>query len=70
MPAKRVLISIDERLLARIDEARARRDMTRSGYPAQLAVHDLEPGSGSGGDPRITAALAKIEQLIGGTGKP
>lgn len=67
MPAKRVLISIDERLLARIDEARARRDMTRSGYLAQLAARDLEPGSAGGGDPRVTAALAKIERLIGGS---
>ncbi|HJP71597.1 MAG TPA: ribbon-helix-helix protein, CopG family [Candidatus Limnocylindria bacterium] len=69
MPAKRVLISIDEQLLARIDEARARREMTRSGYLAQLAARDLEPGSGGGGDPRVKAALAKIEKLIGGTDK-
>ncbi len=42
MPAKRVLISVDERLLARIDEWCARRGYTRSGYLARLAAADLD----------------------------
>ena len=46
MTAKRVLISVDERLLERIDTAVARRGLTRSGYLAQLASADLEHGGG------------------------
>jgi metal-responsive CopG/Arc/MetJ family transcriptional regulator len=42
MPAKRVLISIDERLLERIDASCRERGLTRSGYLAQLAAGDLE----------------------------
>ena len=46
MPAKRVLISIDERLLDRIDRAARRKGMTRSGYLAELASRDIGPGGG------------------------
>jgi hypothetical protein len=52
MPAKRVLISIDERLLTRIDQAVERRGLTRSGYLAQLASADLDT------QPRPTTASA------------
>jgi metal-responsive CopG/Arc/MetJ family transcriptional regulator len=42
MPAKRVLISIDERVLARIDEAVQRSGQTRSGFLAQAAIARIE----------------------------
>lgn len=42
MPAKRVLISIDERILARIDEAVRRSGQTRSGFLAQAAIAQIE----------------------------
>lgn len=66
MPAKRVLISIDERLLARIDETCERKGLSRSAYLAQLAAVDLESGSGPGADPRVRAALATMDQLFAG----
>lgn len=67
MPAKRVLISIDERLLARIDDACARRRLTRSAYLARLADADLAGVHGPGRDPAVRAALAAIDdQLAGG----
>jgi metal-responsive CopG/Arc/MetJ family transcriptional regulator len=44
MPAKRVLISIDERILARIDEAAQRTGQTRSGFLAQAAMAQIEGG--------------------------
>jgi metal-responsive CopG/Arc/MetJ family transcriptional regulator len=47
MPAKRVLISIDPRLLERIDESCRERGLTRSGYLARLAEGDLERESNS-----------------------
>jgi metal-responsive CopG/Arc/MetJ family transcriptional regulator len=45
MPAKRVLISIDERILARIDDAAQRTGQTRSGFLAQAAMAQIEGGS-------------------------
>ena len=51
MPAKRVLISIDERILARIDDAAQRSGQTRSGFLAQAAIAQIdgnEPARSSG----------------------
>lgn len=64
MTAKRVLISINERLLDRIDAEVARRGLTRSGYLAQLASADIEVATGSGNEPEATAALRKIDDLF------
>jgi metal-responsive CopG/Arc/MetJ family transcriptional regulator len=44
MPAKRVLISIDERILARIDDAARRNGQTRSGFLAQAAIAQIDGG--------------------------
>jgi len=56
MPAKRVLISIDERTLARIDAAARRSGQTRSGFLAQAAMAQID-GGGSGSEPRAESAL-------------
>jgi metal-responsive CopG/Arc/MetJ family transcriptional regulator len=64
MTAKRVLISIDERLLARIDASVARRGLTRSGYLAHLAAADLEADRGAGADPAVSKALRGVEDLF------
>ncbi len=64
MPAKRVLISIDERLLDRIDDACARRGLSRSAYLAQLANADLVGSVGPGADPAVRSALATIDVLV------
>lgn len=66
MPAKRVLISIDERLLARIDDACARRGLSRSAYLAQLADADLVGGLGPGADPDVRDALAALDAILKG----
>ena len=58
MTAKRVLISIDERLLVRVDQAARRSGMTRSAYLAQLASRDLDGGGGPGGGSGAKAASA------------
>jgi len=55
MPAKRVLISIDERILARIDDAAQRTGQTRSGFLAQAAIAQIEAG-GEVRSPERTAA--------------
>jgi hypothetical protein len=64
MPAKRVLISIDERLLNRIDDACARNGVSRSAYLAQLADADLGGGRGPGATPEARAALATLDALL------
>ncbi len=64
MPAKRVLISLEERLLGRIDDACARRNVSRSAYLAQLAEADLVAGIGPGADPTVRLALATIDGLV------
>ncbi len=65
MAAKRVLISIDERLLARIDAACERRGMSRSAFLAESASRDLEGGTGPGASPGVRGALATLDQLLG-----
>ncbi len=63
MPAKRVLISIDEQLLDRLDRAAVRGGLTRSGLIASLASQWLEPRHGPGADADVRAALASIDDL-------
>jgi hypothetical protein len=63
--AKRVLISIDERLLVRVDRAASRRGLTRSGYLAELATRDI--GGGPGVDPGVAAAMRALDDLFAGT---
>ncbi|HEX7171345.1 MAG TPA: type II toxin-antitoxin system HicB family antitoxin [Candidatus Limnocylindria bacterium] len=64
MVAKRVLISIDERLLERIDEAADRLGMTRSAFLAQSAAREVDGGAGPGADPRVRASLAALDRLL------
>lgn len=64
MPAKRVLISIDDRLLERIDERADRLGLSRSAYVAQLANADLTGGTGPGADPSVRAALTSLDDLL------
>jgi hypothetical protein len=64
MTAKRVLISIDERLLARIDSAVTRRGLTRSGYLAQLASADLEGAAGPGIDAAVGRTIREVDDLF------
>lgn len=68
MPAKRVLISIDERLLARIGDRVEQRGTTRSAYLAQLADADLGSSGGPGADPTVHAALHAIDALFAEAG--
>ena len=66
MPAKRVLISIDERLLARVDQRVQRLGLTRSGYLAQLASADLDGERGPGPRDATRSALRGVEDMFRG----
>ena len=46
MPAKRVLISVDERILERIDDAARRNGLTRSRFLALAAMAQIEGREG------------------------
>ncbi len=64
MPAKRVLISIDDRLLDRLDHSAARLGLTRSGYLANLVSEAVDARHSPGADPDVRAALAAIDRLF------
>lgn len=64
MGTKRVLISIDERLLDRVDRAARSAGTTRSGYFAQLADAELAGSVGPGADPSVQAALRAIDAIL------
>ena len=62
MAAKRVLISIDERTLARIDGAARERGMTRSGFLARAAMAQIE-GEEAGARPTSAAGVEALEEV-------
>ena len=67
----KVLVSLDDRLLKRIDRAAKSRGLTRSAYLAELAKRDLANTNGPGADPSVRAALRKLDRLFaeaGGSG--
>lgn len=61
----KVLVSIDERLLRRIDRIARARGLTRSAYLAQLAEGDLARASGPGRSPVARRALRELDKLFG-----
>ena len=62
MPAKRVLISIQEHLLVRVDERAARLGIGRSTYLAQLAAADLEGAQGRSADQDARTGIVDIKR--------
>jgi DNA-binding phage protein len=64
----KVLISLDDNLLRRIDRTVRERGMTRSAYVAELAERDLEQQLGPGADPEVHAALARLTELFARAG--
>lgn len=64
MAVRRVLISIDERLLERVDREARRVGTTRSGYLAQLVDAQLTGTVGPGADPAVHAALRAIDAIL------
>lgn len=55
----KVLLSVDERLLRRIDRRARAKGMSRSAYVAELARRDLSPSRAS-----ADAALARLDRLF------
>lgn len=60
----KVLVSLDDRLLQRIDRAAAARGMSRSAYLAHLAELGLGDGVGSGRSAPAQRALGALDDLF------
>jgi hypothetical protein len=61
----KVLISVDQRLLRRIDRAARAAGLTRSAYLARLAERDIARSVGPGRDPAARRALRSLDRLAG-----
>lgn len=66
----KVLVSFEERLLARIDREARRIGLTRSAYLARLAERELDPRSGPGRQASVRRALARLDELFRRNGMP
>lgn len=60
----KVLLSIDDRLLAKVDRAARKLALTRSAYLSRLAARDLGLADGPGKRPESRRALAAIKKLV------
>jgi metal-responsive CopG/Arc/MetJ family transcriptional regulator len=60
----KVLVSLDDALLRRIDRVARSRGLSRSAYLAQLAQLDLARVDGPGTSPAARAALAQLDELF------
>jgi hypothetical protein len=60
----KVLVSLDDRLVKRIDRKAIAAGKTRSGYLAELAQRDLAEADGPGQSPVARAAVRKLDRLF------
>lgn len=66
----KVLLSLDARLLSRIDREARRLGLTRSAYLARLAERDLNALKGPGASPEAREALRGLRELGAKYGTP
>ncbi len=62
----KVLVSIDDKLLRRIDRAASASGRSRSAYLAQLAENAAAAASGPGKTAAARAALRRLDRLFSG----
>ena len=60
----KILVSVDDKLLARIDRAARSAGLTRSAYLARLAARDLGDARGPGASRQARGALARLQRLF------
>lgn len=60
----KVLVSIDDALLRRVDRAAKALGVTRSAYLGQLAEEELARAAGPGTQPAARRALARLDALL------
>jgi metal-responsive CopG/Arc/MetJ family transcriptional regulator len=67
----KVLVSLDDRLLARLDRLAAERGLSRSALLAEFAARGLGELRGPGTQPEVRAALSALDRLFAeGEGPP
>ncbi len=64
MASRKVLVSLDDRILARIDRAATRRGLSRSAYIARLATTENLNERGLGVDSSVHKALRSLDRLF------
>ena len=64
----KVLISLDERLLGRIDREAARRGLSRSAFLADLVSRELGAAGGPGATAASRAAIRRLDRLFARNG--
>jgi metal-responsive CopG/Arc/MetJ family transcriptional regulator len=62
----KVLVSIDDALLRRLDRIAKARGLSRSAYLAELAARDVTQARGSGASRTASRALARLDELFAG----
>lgn len=63
----KVLVSLNDALLRRIDRIARSRGLSRSAYLAQLAERDAARSTGPGATPAAQGALARLDELFAGS---
>lgn len=69
-PVTKILVSLDDKLLDRVDRSARRLGLSRGAYLARLVEHDLGTEWGPGRDPAVRRALADIDQLVSRNPQP
>ena len=60
----KILVSVDDKLLARIDKAARSLGLTRSAYLSRLAAREVEASHGPGRTASARRALRKMDELF------
>ena len=60
----KVLISINDRLLERVDAEARRRGLTRSALVSDMAIKELGEEKGPGAKPEVQQALRELQKLF------
>ena len=64
----KVLVSLNDSLLRRIDRIAKSRGLSRSAYLARLAEHDAARTIGAGATPAARRALERLDKVFAGSG--
>jgi hypothetical protein len=60
----KVLVSIEDRLLARVDRAARESGLSRSAYLSRLAAKEVGSAPGPGRDRKVHRALEQLDRLF------
>jgi hypothetical protein len=66
----KVLVSMDKKLLQRVDRIAKTRGLSRSAYLAELAERDTARADGPGKNPSVRRAFERLDRLFARAGGP